>query len=91
MTAKASTPSDSFRVSEYYLRILRARLTHPSHDLRLHPELVREPTREIAYTTIPITRNVWNLPDMIEHMSTCKQEYCDQTDRSPEISVLDQG
>ena len=58
--------------------IRRERLTHRGHNLRLQAKLVAEATCKIADSTLPITRNVGDLPDMIEHVTACKQKDSNQ-------------
>lgn len=64
-------------------------LTNGCNDLGFHAELVLESTSKVADTALTIACNIRNLPDVIEHLSTGEQEDGNQTDGSPEVSVLD--
>lgn len=66
-------------------------LTDGCNNLSFHAELVLESTSKVADTALTIACNIWNLPDVIEHLSTGEQEDGNQTDGSPEVSVLDNG
>lgn len=62
--------------------------THPSHDLRLQPELVRESSGKVYDIAIPITGYVRNLSDMVEHVAARKEQDDEETDGCPKVSVL---
>ena len=64
------------------------RLTHGSDDLSLKSVLVLEAVGEIAHTSFAITGNVWDLSDVVEHMSASKKQDGDQADGRPKIAVL---
>ena len=66
-------------------------LTHRSHNLRLHPELILKPAREIAHPSFTIRHHIWHLADMIEHVPAGEEQDGDEGDGSPEIAVLDDG
>lgn len=68
---------------------MHCKLTNCSNNLRLQTKLGLETSSKVADATLSITRHVWNLSDMVEHMSTCKEENSDQADGSPKIPVLD--
>lgn len=63
-------------------------LTDGSYDLSLHAKLILEPTSEVAYATVAITRNIGNLPYMIEHLAAGEEEDNNEADSSPKISTL---
>lgn len=62
--------------------------THPSHDLRLQSELVRESCGKVYDIAIPITGHVRNLSDMVEHVAASKEQDDEETDGCPKVSVL---
>ena len=53
--------------------------------------MVGETPSKIADSAFPIARNVRHLPYMIEHMTARKEQYDDEADSSPEVSILDNG
>lgn len=63
-------------------------LTHCSYNLCLQSELVLEASSKVAHTSLAVACNIGNLSDMVEHVSTCEQQDCNQADSSPEITVL---
>lgn len=66
-------------------------LTNSRDNLRFHTKLVLEAARKITNTPFAIPNHVWYLADMIEHVPTREEEDSDQADRSPEVSVLNDG
>ena len=63
-------------------------LTHSGHNLRLQPKLVLEASSEVRDPALAITRYVWYLTNVIEHVPTGEKQNRDQTDRCPEVAVL---
>ncbi len=64
-------------------------LTHCSDNLRLKAKLVGETASKIVDSTFSITRHIWHFPYVIKHMTTCKEQYDNKANRSPQVSVLD--
>lgn len=62
--------------------------TDGGNDLALHSELVLETTGEVGDPTATIGRDIWYLPDMVEHVPADEEQDRDQTDSSPDVSVL---
>lgn len=52
-------------------------------------KLVLEASCNIADAAMAISNNIWNFPNMVEHMATNEEENGDQADGSPNIAVLD--
>ena len=63
--------------------------THCSNDLRLETELVLEATSKVGDTSLAVTSHVWHLADVVVHVTTGEEEYGNQTDGGPEVTVLD--
>lgn len=63
-------------------------LTDSSHDLGFQSKLVLEASCDIADAAMAISNNVWNLPNMVEHMTTNEEENGNQADGSPNVAVL---
>lgn len=49
------------------------KLTHSSYNLGLHSELIGETTGKIGDAALTISCHVWDLPDVIEHVTTCEE------------------
>lgn len=54
-------------------------------------QLILEATSIVADSTFSITCHVGNLADLVEHVSTGKQENADDADAGPDVSVLGYG
>lgn len=63
-------------------------LTYSSHDLGFQSKLVLEASCDIADAAMAISNNVWNFPNVVEHMTTNKEENGNQADGSPNVAVL---
>lgn len=63
-------------------------LTNSCNDLSLDTKLVGEATSEIRDATFSIACDVWNLSNVVVHMSTREHQDENQTDRSPNVAVL---
>lgn len=92
MVAKDNRPSafvsELHRVKAEERGIASIKLTHCRYNLCLKTILVREPPCKIAHTTLSIAGHVWNLPDVVEHMATSKQQNRNQTNGRPKVAVL---
>lgn len=64
-------------------------LTDSSHNLGFQSKLVLEASCNVAYAAMAISNNVWDFPNMVEHMTTNEQENGNQADGSPNIAILD--
>jgi hypothetical protein len=64
------------------------KLTHCSNDLGLETELVLEATSKVVDTTLAVGLNIWDLADVVEHVSAREEQNSDQADGSPEVAVL---
>jgi hypothetical protein len=64
------------------------KLTHCSNDLGLETELVLEATSKVVDTTLTVGLNIWDLADVVEHVSAREEQNSDQADGSPEVAVL---
>jgi len=73
MVAKERTPSEN-RVSWSYKRSSET-LTHCGNDLRLETKLVAEATSEVVEAALSISRNIWRLPDVVEHVPTGEKQH----------------
>lgn len=62
--------------------------THGGDNLGLKAELVLEATCKVADAATAITRHVWHLSNVVEHLATDEEEDRDQADGSPEVSAL---
>jgi hypothetical protein len=61
---------------------------HCSNDLRLKTKLVAETSSKVADSTLAIALYIWRLPDVVEHMTTSKEQYSNQAKRRPQVTVL---
>jgi hypothetical protein len=67
---------------------MKKTLTHCRNDLSFQTILIRETSSEITDTAASITGNVWNLSDVIEHMTTCEEEDSYQANSCPKVAIL---
>ena len=66
-------------------------LTHSSNNLALKTELVAETSGKVADATLAVARNVGNLTNVVEHMAAGEEQHSDQAERSPQVTVLQNG
>lgn len=66
-----------------------ARLTDESNDLCLDTKLVLEASSEVTDFTMTVTRDVRNLADLVEHVTSSASKDHDDGDSGPHIAVLD--
>lgn len=91
MVAKERMPSVNVSrlIESQYSDLLE--LTHSSNDLRLETKLVLETAGEIGETALAIVTGIWNLADVVEHVSAGEEQDENQADGGPEVAVLDDG
>lgn len=70
---------------------LRSSRTHGGNNLCLQAKLVLESTGKVADASLSITGHVWDLANVIEHVSAREEQHSDQADSSPQVAVLDDG
>jgi hypothetical protein len=66
-------------------------LTHSCNNLGLHSKLITETSCKVCDTTFAITGDIWYVSNVVEHVSAREHQDGDQTDRCPQIPVLDNG
>lgn len=54
----------------------------------LKTELIAEASSKIADSAFSVAGDIWNLPDMVEHVAAREQKHGNETDRGPEVAVL---
>jgi hypothetical protein len=69
MAANDRIPSIDYQYMESTPLQDEDRLTYASNNLSLHSILVLEASCKVAHAASTITSNIWNLANMIEHMS----------------------
>ena len=88
MVAKERIPSVNF--GQLLSRSeTKVKLTHCGNDLGLETELILEATSKVVDTTLAVGLNIWDLADVVEHVSAGEKQNSDQADGSPEVAVLD--
>lgn len=53
--------------------------------------MVAESSREVADSSLSVTRYIGNLSDVIEHMPASEEKDCNQTEGCPKVPVLQDG
>lgn len=89
IVAKERTPSVSLLAGCSKNSRGQSKLTNCSNDLGLQTKLVLEASGKVADATLAISGHVWDLSDMVEHVSTGKEKNSNQANGSPQISVLE--
>lgn len=70
-------------------RVYSNGLTYSCNNLCLHPKLSCKTPGNIIDTSLTIADDIGYSSDLIEHVTTRKEENGDQANRSPDISITD--
>lgn len=91
MAAKERIPSiqTSVQVNTFFEG--KEKHTHGCNDLRLHSILVLEPTGKVADATFTVARDIWNLADVVEHVTASEEQNGDEADGGPDVAALSNG
>jgi hypothetical protein len=73
IVAKERTPSESLLAGCSENSRGQSKPTNCSNDLGLQTKLVLEASSKVADATLSISGHVWDLSDMVEHVSACKE------------------
>lgn len=65
--------------------------THGSDNLCFQTELVLETASKVGETTLAVTRDIRNLPDVVEHVARSEEQNGNEGDGGPEVTVLEDG
>lgn len=88
IVAKDKRPSSTVRS---WGKAFWRKLTHSSDYLCFKTELIWEASRKIADASTSIASNIWYFSDMVEHMAAGEEENGNQTYRSPDVTILNDG